>query len=186
MELQHLNFKFFVEPPYPELEPFVPVFHRWIQQQVFSPAMLIDVADYSHVKDGPGVVLIGHEYDYNLDQTGGRLGLRFSQKASIEGSNAEVLKRSFQTALAGLALLEGETAHPIRFSRNDFEISVNDRAIAPNNLETLEKFRPDVEAFLKSALGGAPTLKHHADPRVRFGFEVHSDTAVDWKAIAAR
>ncbi len=35
-------------------EAFVPVFQRWIQQHAVE-GLLIDVADYKHVPDGPGI-----------------------------------------------------------------------------------------------------------------------------------
>ncbi len=42
--------------------------------------MLIDVADYKHVQDGPGILIIGHEGDYALDQENGRSGLLYTRK----------------------------------------------------------------------------------------------------------
>jgi hypothetical protein len=36
-----------------DLEAVIPVFHRWIQEQIFDE-LLLDVANYSHVPDGPG------------------------------------------------------------------------------------------------------------------------------------
>lgn len=41
------------------LDPFIPVFHRWIEERTL-PELVIDVANYAHVPEGPGVVLIGH------------------------------------------------------------------------------------------------------------------------------
>ncbi len=87
IELQHINVKLFVrDPEKVDLEAVVPVFHSWIQGQIFDE-LLLDVADYSHVPDGPGVVLIGHEADYALDNTDGRLGVRYNRKAPWPGSN---------------------------------------------------------------------------------------------------
>ena len=43
-----------------DLEPLIPIFHGWIQDQV-SEELLLDVADYRHVPAGPGVMLIGLE-----------------------------------------------------------------------------------------------------------------------------
>jgi hypothetical protein len=54
-----------------QLEPFIGTFHRFIQQGVLD-GLLVDVADYSHVPNGPGIVLIGHDVDYGLDLVGGR------------------------------------------------------------------------------------------------------------------
>ena len=57
MELQHVNVKLLVKNPQEvDLEPLIPVFHGWIQDQVCEE-LLLDVADYRHVYAGPGVVL---------------------------------------------------------------------------------------------------------------------------------
>ncbi|MGC4094191.1 MAG: hypothetical protein QM756_41025 [Polyangiaceae bacterium] len=42
-------------------EAYVPVFHRWIRENVLNELM-IDVVDYSHVAHGPEVVLLGHGF----------------------------------------------------------------------------------------------------------------------------
>src|SRR5688500_840119 len=62
-----------------DVETFVTVYHRWIRDRVLSE-MVIDVASYTHVPDGPGVVLIGHAGDYFLDEGDGRLGLLYNRK----------------------------------------------------------------------------------------------------------
>ena len=49
-----------------EPEALIPVFHRWIKDHVL-PEMVIDVANYGHVPEGPGVVLIGHGSDYYME-----------------------------------------------------------------------------------------------------------------------
>ena len=70
--IQHVRVKIFARESV-DLGAAIPVFHRWIQDRV-CPEMLIDVADYRHVPNGPGVVLMGHEASYSLDNTKGRLG----------------------------------------------------------------------------------------------------------------
>src|SRR6188768_4157240 len=62
-----------------ELEALIPVFHRFIRDSVLKE-LLIDVVDYSHVPDGPGVVLIGHAADYYFGALDGALGLVYSRK----------------------------------------------------------------------------------------------------------
>jgi len=54
------------------LERAIPVFHRWIQERSLDELM-VDVADYTHVPDGPGVVLVCHDAIYSLDTGGGEL-----------------------------------------------------------------------------------------------------------------
>ena len=55
-------------------DDFVPLFHGWIQGRGLDGTP-IDVADYKHVPDGPGIMLIGHEADRSLD-FGEALGVR--------------------------------------------------------------------------------------------------------------
>ena len=52
-----------------DLEPFTPLFHEFIQK-ASVPGLLIDVADYAHVPNGPGIILIGNEVDYGIDSVG--------------------------------------------------------------------------------------------------------------------
>ena len=59
--LQHINVKLLLKDSQDvDLDPLIPVFHNWIQEQVCDE-LLLDVADYLHVHHGPGIVLIGHE-----------------------------------------------------------------------------------------------------------------------------
>src|SRR5258708_30948979 len=82
----------------------IAVFHRWIQDRA-CPEMLIDVADYRHVPNGPGVMLIGHEANYSLDNTKGRLGLLYSRKQEGGGAQ-ENLRQAFEAAVGGCRRLE--------------------------------------------------------------------------------
>ncbi len=41
------------------LDDFIPLFHRWIQEQAIDGHLLIDVHDYSHIQQGPGILLVG-------------------------------------------------------------------------------------------------------------------------------
>ena len=52
--IQHVRVKVFASRAV-SIDDAIPVFHRWIQERV-HPEMLIDVADYRHVPDGPGVM----------------------------------------------------------------------------------------------------------------------------------
>ena len=65
--------------------------------------LLLDVADYKHVQEGPGIVLIGHEADYSLDLGGGRAGLVYDRNRGWETmpSLAERVRDVFRGTLAG-------------------------------------------------------------------------------------
>ena len=108
MDLQNVNFKLVVEKPEEvDLEPLVPIFHNWIQNQVCEE-LLLDVADYRHVPEGPGVILIGHQANYSVDNTENRLAVRYNRKAAVEGSNQERLKQAAKAALTACQRLEAE------------------------------------------------------------------------------
>src|SRR5258708_29856126 len=82
MDAQKLQLKIYATPDSArdiQLESFVVVFHRWIKEHVL-PELLIDVASYAHVPEGPGVALIGHGSDYFMDEGEGRLGLLHNRK----------------------------------------------------------------------------------------------------------
>lgn len=102
MDFQHVNVKLLVnDPGGVDLEPLIPIFHRWIQGRVFEE-LLLDIADYRHVYAGPGVVLIGHQADYSVDNTDNRLGVRYNRKAPLDGSNQNRLIQAARAALTAL------------------------------------------------------------------------------------
>jgi len=73
----------------PEPDAFIPVFHRFIRENVLDE-LAIDVADYGHVHEGPGVVLIGHAYDYYWDLGEGRPGLVYTRKREAPAPDARL------------------------------------------------------------------------------------------------
>ncbi|MBI4582582.1 MAG: hypothetical protein HY717_00920 [Planctomycetes bacterium] len=188
MELQHVNVK--VSLPSPggiDPEGFIPVFHGWIQDQVLEE-LLIDVASYAHVINGPGVVLIGHRADYSIDSTGGRLGLRYNHKAPLSGSNFERFKQSARAALQACRLLEeNPQLKGLRFNAGELELFVNDRALAPNTPEIRAACEPELREFfqwLYQPIGFA--LELEKDPRQRFGARAKAVGAVEIKQLLER
>lgn len=175
VELQHINIKLLLRnPEVVDLEAMVPVFHSWIQQQS-AGELLLDVASYAHVKDGPGVLLIGHEADYSLDATGGRLGLRYNRKALVEGSNQQKLHQAARAALSALQRLE-QDAHlnrNIQFDGKNIELFINDRLLAPNIEQTRQAAEPEIREFL-NVLGGGSTYssQYEFEPRRLFGARI--------------
>ena len=87
MNLQHVNVKLMLDSPADaDLAPLIPIFYSWIKGQIFEE-LLLDVADYRHVPAGPGVVLIGHQANYSVDNIDNRLGVRYNRKAELDGGN---------------------------------------------------------------------------------------------------
>jgi hypothetical protein len=188
MELQHVNVKIFVEGEL-QVDParFIEVFHLWIQEKTLE-GLLIDVADYRHVPSGPGVMLIGHEADYSMDNSGNRYGLLYNRKSPLEGSNADRFRQALRCAANACCLLENEFEEDgsLIFSRQDFELFVNDRALAPNTDETFEACEPELQSFLETVLGhGKFSFERYSDPRSRFGMTVRVAQPFDLAALLA-
>jgi hypothetical protein len=168
VELQHINVKLALrDPDEVDLNALIPVFHSWIQDQVCDE-LLLDVADYRHVPDGPGVVVIGHEADYSVDNTDGRLGLRYNRKAVIAGTNQDRLEQAVRSAVRAAQRLEEDVPEGKRLAINgqEIEIWINDRLLAPSREETRSALESELRTFLdKLFAGNSYTLTFDPDPR---------------------
>jgi hypothetical protein len=168
--IQHVRVKIFASEAAPiDLGEAIPVFHRWIQDRV-CPEMLIDVADYRHVPNGPGVMLIGHEAHYSLDNTKGRLGLLYSRKQA-GGEAQENLRQAYMAAVAACGRLEQEPvfAGKLKFNAGDCEFSINDRILAPNREDTYLALKPEFERFLAEVWGpDSYTIEQRGEARELF------------------
>jgi hypothetical protein len=152
------------------LEPLIPVFHSWIENQN-GDELLIDVADYTHVPAGPGIVLIGHEGNYSVDNTGNRLGVRYNRKAVFDGGNQDCLAQAARSALTACRRLEEEPRLEKKFLFNgqDIEIFVNDRLVAPNTDSTREALDAEFQTFSRKMFRGKEySISYGADPRSLF------------------
>lgn len=178
MNIQHVNIKFCLENPETvKLADFAAVFNTWIQRQRLEE-LLIDVADYLHVHNGPGIMLIGHEADYSLDNRAGRLGLLYNRKEQIEGTTPEKLAQATRAALIAAQILEKENG--LKFNGSEVQIVVNDRLLVPNTAETFAALQADFRSFFNQLYGGAEySLSHHDDRRERFTVNVKTETTFD-------
>ena len=170
--LQHVNVKVAAaDGGGLDLTRVIPVFHRWIQDAVLTDELAIDVADYRHVPDGPGVILVAHESIYGLDQGDGFLGLLYDRRTAVEGTPQERLQQAARAALTACRLLEEDPAlaGDLRFDAGRIQVSVNDRAIAPNTDDTDRALRPQVERLLETLWGsGGHTIERLGEARERY------------------
>ena len=167
--LQRMAVKLFAEPaPGLKLQDAIPVFHRWIRERVVG-GVLVDVADYSHLPQSPGVVLVSHEADYALDAAEGPLGLLYIRKAAQPGELRARIAAAFRAAREACATLEAEPAlgGRLKFRKADGLFIANDRLLAPNDAATWEALRPDVEAAAREVLGPVSLALDASDPRRR-------------------
>ena len=171
MDLHRIGIKFFAgADSTAELIEFIPIFHRWIQNRALD-LLLIDVADYSHIKAGPGIVLVAHEGNFSVDETGDRRGLLYYSKHEIPGSPTERILKAAVNALKACRLLEqdGEINSKITFPGNELQIFSNDRLQAPNTGETWSLMEPAIREILGKLFPGQDcSIEREHDPRERF------------------
>jgi hypothetical protein len=148
MQPRRFSVKYFVQGDIAfDLAALVPVFQRWIQQRSVE-GLLIDVADYKHVFQGPGVVLIGHEGDYSFDLRDGRPGLLYTRKRALQATLADDLRLATRLAAEAARRLESESVlNGVRFAFDEAEITFLDRMNTPNAPETFEGIRDSLREF---------------------------------------
>jgi len=107
MDSHKIVIKLFVEDASRlEAHEFVPIFHSWIQQRAVPDHLLIDVADYAHVHNGPGTCLITHEANFYTDRGEGRLGLMYARKQPFAGTFTDRVRQAFAATLEAAKRLE--------------------------------------------------------------------------------
>jgi hypothetical protein len=155
--MERINIRLLAQPT--SVDSAIAEFHRWIQHNVLDE-MLIDVVDYRHVPDGPGVVLIGHEGDYSLNAA----GLTYSRKTKHPGSDSEKILDAYNRAAAA--------ARRFGLTWSEFEVIVNDRIGTPNTDENWHA----LQAVLSDAFGLEVTRQ--GEPRSRLTARVTSKTSL--------
>jgi len=172
-----------------ELEEFIPVFHDWIQTQQLEE-LLIDVADYRHVPEGPGVVLVAHDAHYAMDLAEGRLGLLYSRRRETHPSRcaiqgvADRLRSVWHCALTACQRLG---AHPglhgrLQFRGNELLLRCNDRLQAPNTPAAYDELCQYLEPFLATLYPGQRVEVEHVSEhtsRLTVGIKVAEPSDVD-------
>jgi len=101
--------------------------------------------------------------------------LRLTEATSIGFGQAIV-----STAKAGRLLQEALGDDAPTFSQTELELTVNDRAIAPNTPETFAALTKDIASSATTILGHSQfTLTHHDDPRRLFSVTVATGKPFD-------
>jgi hypothetical protein len=169
MKPKRYSVKSFIENPDAVYLPaFVPIFQRWIQTHAVE-GLLVDVADYKHVHQGPGVILIGHEGDYALDMGSGRPGLRYDRKRDLPDTLQEGLREVFRLALAACRTLEADPTlnEPVTFDPGEIELTFLDRLTTPNHPEIFQALEADITRVVSALYPDKEISLEplHADPR---------------------
>jgi len=186
MNSHKLSLKFFATTDVPA-DAGVPIFHRWIQQKAFPNHMLIDVADYAHVPEGPGTLLVSHEANIHIDREANRPGVLYVRKQPAGESFEQNLRATLRGTLQAASMLEADEAlKGAKFDTKRAQFRIHDRLVAPNTPETYAAVKPDLERVLASVYGGPVTLTYKPDAQRLFQVDVEAASAPDVKTLLAR
>ena len=174
---QKLDLKLFVTPndslgmdAY--CDKMLSIFGRW---RLEEGEEIIDLADYAHVPNGPGVLLVGHRWQFSFDWEGGAPGLWFSTRKNLTGSLAERLTQAIRGLLEKSArlLAEPELQGVVEPRLGELQVVVNDRMRYPNTDEADAAFRPAVDEVVGRLYDGAEAaVEREADPERRLGYRI--------------
>lgn len=189
MDLQRFCVKFFARDGSDVDEArFTEVFHDWIRRKPI-PGILVDVADYRHVSNGPGIMLIGHEANIAMDRAGGRFGLLYQRKIAQEGALLERILAAVATALQACHGLEQEPRLDgnLVFEAGGFEFVSNDRLLAPNEPTAAAELSGPLASAAECLYPEGASIKRVSDePGERLRFSVSAAASTDIGTVLAR
>lgn len=130
-----------VDPPL-----MVAMFHEWIRNKIVE-GLLIDVADYTHVHEGPAIVLVGHDIDYTIDLSEARPGLMVTRKRRTRSALAEDIRQGVRRVFAAARALQqrADPHPPVRFRTDELRVQVIDRLRFPQSADAVEAVRGAIE-----------------------------------------
>jgi hypothetical protein len=182
MQAHKISVKFYAEDDSRiAAHELVPVFHSWIQNHAVPEHMLVDVADYAHVHNGPGTLLVAHEANFYADRIDGRLGLTYSRKQAAPGEFIDRLRQAVTAALEAAVRLEDDPrlAGKLKFGTAEVTIRVPDRLLAPNTMETYSEVRGDIEQVATDLYGaGNFDVEHVLSEKLPFEARIIATTSL--------
>jgi hypothetical protein len=167
MDISRISFKVFMDQGEDvPTETWFEVFNTWIHEP--DNDVLIDVADYTHVKNGPQTILVGHNANYALDTSAGRFGLLYARKRELTGSLSENLVETISSGLRACKRLaeDDRLSGKVNFNGESLQISLNDRLGAANDAATFDALKSELGSILSQLYGGADCeISHDEDAR---------------------
>ena len=176
MDLQKFGIKLYFQQngSYPSRD-FIPDLHLLIQNDSIPEHMLIDVVDYSHISDGPGVMLIGYEGYFSLDQENNRPGILYMRKTDLKGTFEDRFNKVLSITIHAAHLLcNNNIEKELNISQNLFRFISNDRLLADNIDSNQQLYTNTINKLFKA---NYPELKlefdNYAQGKARLAFDVN-------------
>ena len=146
MKLQKFGIKLYIDSKSDySTKDYIPIFHKWIQNKVIDNHVLIDVADYSHIIDGPGVMLIAHEGYFSLDQENNKPSIMYMRKTSLTGNFIDRFCNILNITIEAAKRLEENN---LKIIKNCFRFISNDRLYAENTTKNQDYYKSEIEKAL--------------------------------------
>ena len=151
-----------------KIDKIIPVFHQWIQQDIIPDHLVIDVVDYKHIIDGPGIMLIAHEANISIDRENNEIGLMYIRKKPLNKTLIENITeiKSILDFLADSLKNDPLLLDKIEF-KESYKIYSNDRLQLSKNKTSIEYLLTNAKKvfknsninFLNSKLNSRLTIK---------------------------
>ena len=142
-----------------DLGALVPTLHHIIQRQASTPfpgldEIWIDVVDYRHVDDGPGLLLVSHDAYYGIEHTRRRSTLLYRRRRPAAGAVDELLAEAGLRLLAfAQCLVEEGAAADALWRTERWTVSLQDRLLAAAEVATERRLREPLGRFQQHLLG---------------------------------
>jgi len=156
MDISRINVKVFMDQGADvATETWFEVFNTWIHEP--DNDVLVDVADYTHVENGPQTILVGHNANYALDTTDGRFGFLYARKRGLNGSLDASLKEAISCALKSCKRLSEDErlGGQVNFNGESIQIALNDRLGATNDAQTRDACISELNTILDKLYAGS-------------------------------
>lgn len=146
---KRIRVKFFAQNEEPiNINNVPPIFQTWIQRQALE-GLLIDVADYKHVHNGPGIILIGHEGDYAYELGQGRPGVSYTLKVHDSQSLADAVTTALRRAVQASQTLQADPAlKNLHIDLSTAQVTIIDRLNYANDAEGLATVESELAEWL--------------------------------------
>lgn len=171
------------------IKSFIPVFHNWIKNEETGD-LLVDVHNYSHMHEGPGILLVGHEGDFAIDLAEGKTGLIYRRKRSRPRNLADLFRLALNRLFQGVRLLiEDESlSEKISFRTDELEIRFPDRLGWPNEQESYDRAEADLASVAGEVFGkeNISLERVENDPRDPLSVRVRLSEAVPLDELTAK
>jgi hypothetical protein len=187
MDVERFCLKFFARAGAVDEASFIPILHDWIRLKSL-PGTLIDVADYRHVPDGPGIMLISYDINYAMEHGGGQFGLSAQRKLGEASTHQERIVELAKRMACFASLLEtdGRLAGAFALEGGKFLYIANDRLRLPNTADSFAAIQPDLQAAAAALYGdqSVSVTRLDNDPRERLTAVVEAAGPVTLASLA--